>query len=65
MIIDRVVIGFSFNELRINFQLCDLSIINFGKKGFCLGFSNKSHVYSFNIFMKVIVENFHSQYRIG
>ena len=58
MMIDPVVNGFSPNEVRSHLQICDHLIIAFGKRGFCLGFSNTSHVDSLDRFRKSVVEKF-------
>ena len=56
MVIDPVINVFSPNEVSSHFQICDHSIINFGKIGFCLGFSKTSHVESLDRFIKSMVE---------
>ena len=44
MIIDPGIDRFITHELKSRFCNCDLSIIVFGIRVMCLGFSNKSHV---------------------
>ena len=43
-IIDPVINLFSPHEVTIHFHICDHSIVLFGIRGLCLGFSNTSHV---------------------
>ena len=52
MIIDPVTNGFIPNEVKSNFYSCDHSILAFGKRGLCLGFSNTSHVDILDMFRK-------------
>ena len=56
--IDPDIIGFSDNELKTHFQNFDHSIITFGLRGLCLGFSNTSHVESLGRFTKTVVDTF-------
>ena len=51
-IIDPVINGFSPNELIINLHVCYHSIVKFGVRGSCLGFSNTSHVDNLDRFRK-------------
>ena len=55
MIIDPVINVFSHNEVKINLHICYHSIVNFGKRGLCLAFSNTSHVDSLYRFRKSVV----------
>ena len=55
MIIGPVINGFSPNEVRSCFRIRDHSIINFRKRGFCLGFSNTYHVDSLERIRKSVV----------
>ena len=50
--------GFSPNEVKIHLHICDHSIITFGIRGLCLGFSNTSHVHSLDRFRKIVVDKF-------
>ena len=56
MIIDPVTNGFIPIEVKSNFYICDNSILTFGKRGLCLGFSNNSHVESLYRFRKSVVD---------
>ena len=49
-IIDLVINGFSPKDVSINLHICDHSIVKFGIRGKCLGFSNTSHVDSLDRF---------------
>ena len=60
MIIDPVINWFIPNWLSVHLHICYHSIITFGGKGFCLGFSNTSYVYNLDSFRKVVVEKFHN-----
>ena len=60
MIIDPVISGFITNEVRSYLNICDNLIINIEKRGFCLGFSNTSHVDILDRFMKVALQKFHN-----
>ena len=55
-IIDPVINEFSTNEVTSNFDMCDQSIVTFGMRGFCLGFSHTSHVDSLDMFRKSAVD---------
>ena len=55
-IIDPVIHGFIPNEAKGHLQTCDHSIINFGLRGLCLGFSNTSHVDSLDRSIKSVVD---------
>ena len=44
VVIDPVIDGFSPNEVKSRLYTCDHSIITFGIRVLCLGFSNTSHV---------------------
>ena len=55
MIIDPVINGFNPNEVNIHWHFCDYSIVDFGIRGLCLGFSNSSHVDSLVRFRKSVV----------
>ena len=57
MVIDLVITRFITNVVRSHFSICDHSIINFVKRGFCFGFSNTSHVDSLDRFRKSVVDN--------
>ena len=56
MMIDPVINGFISNEVKSHFHIFDHSIITFGIKGFCLGFSNTSNVDSLDTFIKTVVD---------
>ena len=60
MVIDTVINGFIPNEGSSSFKMCDNSIITFCKIGFCLVFSNTSHVYSLYGLRKLVFEQFHN-----
>ena len=55
MMIDTSIIGFSTNEEISSLQICDNTIITFGKRGICLGFSNTSRVDILDSFRKVVI----------
>ena len=55
-IIDPIINGFSPNEVRNNFHIYDQSIVTFGIRGLCSGFSNTSHVDSLDRFRKLFVD---------
>ena len=44
MKIDPVINGFSINEVKVHLHICDHSIVTFGIRVLCLGFSNTSNV---------------------
>ena len=48
--------GFSPNEVKSHFYICDHSILTFGKRGLCLGFSKTSHVDSLDKIRKSVVD---------
>ena len=56
MIIDPFINGFTPNEVKINLHICNPSIITFGIMGFCLGFSNTTHVDSLDRFRKPVLD---------
>ena len=56
MMIDPVINGFSPNEVKIHFHICDHSIIAFGIRGLCLGFPNTSYVDDVDRFRKTVVD---------
>ena len=49
-IIDPVINGFSPRKVISNLHICDHSIVTFGIRGLCLGFSNTFHVESLDRF---------------
>ena len=53
---NAVINGFSPNDVRFHLDICDHSIVDFGIRGLCLGFSNTSHVDSIYIFIKSVVD---------
>ena len=55
-IIDTVLNGFIPNEVRINLHICYHSIVTFGIRGLCLGFSNASHIDSLDRLRKSVVD---------
>ena len=56
MMVDTVINGFIPNEVISHLQIFDHSMIFFGIIGFCLGFSNTSHVDSLDRFRKSVVK---------
>ena len=56
MMIDKVINGFSTNEVISIFHICDHSIITFGKRYLCLDSSNTSNVDSLDRFRKSVVD---------
>ena len=54
-IIVPVINVFSPNEVISNFHICDHSIVTFGIRRLCLGFSNNSHVEILDRFRKSVV----------
>ena len=58
IIIDLVLNVFSTNKLSSHLIICDQLVISFGKRGFCLVFSNTSHVDSLYRFRKSVVDKF-------
>ena len=63
MNIDSVIIGFSPNEERIQFHICDQSIILLRKM--CLVFLNTSHVDSLDIFSKEVINKVMDSIKTG
>ena len=57
MMIYPVVNGFSTNEVMSYLHIFYHSMITFVKRGFCLGFSDTSHVESLDRLRKSVVEN--------
>ena len=57
MLIDPVINGFSPNYVSSNFHICECSIVTFGIKEKCLGFSNTSHVENLVSFRRSVVDN--------
>ena len=55
MKIDPVINGFNLNEVKNNFHFYHHSIVTFCIRGLFLGFSNTSHVDSFDMFRKPVV----------
>ena len=55
IIIDLVLNVFSTNKLSSHLIICDQLVISFGKRGFCLVFSNTSHVDSLDRLRKPVV----------
>ena len=55
MMIDTSVNGFSTNKVKCHWNIFYHSIINFVKRGLCLGFSNTSYVGSLYRFRKTVV----------
>ena len=53
---DPVINGFSTNEVTSHFHICEHSIVNFGQRGFCLGFSYTYRVDNLDSFIKVVVD---------
>ena len=53
---DPVVNGFSPNDVSSHLHICDHSIVTFGIRGRCLGFSNTSRVDSLDRFRRTVVE---------
>ena len=56
MMIDTVINGFSLNKVRSHFHICDFSIVTFGIRGLCLGFSNTYHVDGLDRIRKSVVD---------
>ena len=56
MKIDIFICVFTTNEVRNHLHICDHSIIPLYKRGFCLGFSNTSHVESLDRFRKSVFD---------
>ena len=56
MKIDPVIYIFIPNEVKIHFHVCDQSIVTFGQRGFCLEFSNTSHVESLDRFRESVID---------
>ena len=54
--IDPVINESSPNEVKIYSHICDHSIVIFGIRGFCLGFSKTSRVESLDGFRKLVVD---------
>ena len=57
-IIDPVINGFITNDEFIHFHICDHSIIIFGIREKCIGFSNNYHVDSLDSFRRSVVDKF-------
>ena len=53
---DPVINGFSPHEVRIHLHICDYSIIAFGIRVLCVGFSKTSYVRSLYRFRKLFVD---------
>ena len=53
---DPVINGFSPNEVKIHFHICDHSIVTFGIRELCLVFSNTSHIETLDRFRKPVVD---------
>ena len=51
-----VINGFSPNDIKFHLDICDHSIVDFGIRGLCLGFSNTSRVDSSDMFIKSVVD---------
>ena len=55
-IIDIVINLFIPNEVTIHLQICEHSIVTYGIRGLCIGFSDTSHVDSLDRFIKSVVD---------
>ena len=55
-IIDPVINGFIPNDVSIHLHICDQSIVTFGIRGRCLGFSITYHVDSLDRFRRSVVD---------
>ena len=55
-IINPVINESSTNEVTSHFYICGHSIVTFGIKGLCLGFSNTSYVVSLDKFRKSVFD---------
>ena len=53
-IIDPAINRLSPNEVKIHLQICYHSMMIFGMRGLCLGFSNTSHFDSLDRFRKSV-----------
>ena len=58
MKVDPVINALITNEVKVHLHICDHSILTFGLRGLCLGFSNTSHVESLGRFTKTVVDTF-------
>ena len=59
-----VINGFNPHEVRIHLHICDHSIVKFGIRGLCLGFSSTSHVGSLDRFRKSVGDKFRTELSI-
>ena len=55
-VIDLVINGFSTNDVSSFFHICDHSIVKFGIREKCLGFSNTYHNENLDRFIRSIVD---------
>ena len=51
-----VINGFIPNDVKFHLDIYDHSIVTFGIRGLCLGFSNTSYVESLDMFRKSVVD---------
>ena len=55
-IVDLVINGFSTNDVSSHSHICDHSIVTFGIREKCIGFSNTSHVDILDRFIRSVVD---------